>query len=250
VPPGPAGMPPARAHVAIASAAAAAVGLPRECAQGLLRGVVEPDEVEDREVVVVTRRGGPYARERRVRHHQTLPRDLIEYYYNLACYYRAVGDLYNAGRALGRAVHYLQDWSLDARNPRVHDRAEREMSRLASELPELCSRVRPRRSTDPAEALCAGFRETARLLMRFLSEPPADPREALREYRRAKAAKWGLGASLAGALALALYMQWAAPAALILVALALLASWTPRGYIRAMRAGLVVVRPRRYRTAM
>jgi len=39
---------------------------------------------------------------------------LVEYYFNLACFYRARGDLHAAGRALGRALHYIHDGAVMA----------------------------------------------------------------------------------------------------------------------------------------
>jgi len=216
-----------------------------------MRGVVEPDEEEDREVLTESRGDKLYIRERRVPHHQFLPRRLVGYYYNLACYYRSRGDFYNAGRALGRAAHYLQDWALDTRNdPEIHDRSERGMDFLVGRLPELCERVKPMRSSDPAEALCKGFFETVQLLKDFLGEPPIDPETARREFKKARATKWSFVVLLVGVAAFAIYLQWAVIGGVALTVAAVLTTWTPKSYIRAMKAGVVKLRPPGYKTPM
>jgi hypothetical protein len=92
-----------RVHRALASLVSA--GLPRDAARGLLAGVVEPDAVPDLEV----RCRGGRCRAVYMRHHAGVPRGLVKYYFNLACFYRARGNLHAAGRALGRALHYIHD---------------------------------------------------------------------------------------------------------------------------------------------
>ena len=76
----------------------------------------------------------------------------MEYYYSLACFYRARGDLHLAGVALGRALHYIRNGVVKIVG-KAHDEIEKEMDGLIKMLPHLCSGVVARRSDRAVEAL-------------------------------------------------------------------------------------------------
>ena len=222
--------------------------LPKEVVRGLLEGVVDPDTVGDGEVKC---RGGR-CRVAPLRHHASIPRRLVEHYFNLACFYRARGDLYMAGKALGRAMHYLHDGAVKTRKRlvfNVHDDVEKEMERLADRLPDVCIGVAARRSNKAVEALCYAYLESRRLVERFMSEPLLPQEEALRVLWRGRAKRWGLvaagfGAGVAGLAA-------GLPLALSgFLAAAAFSMWRPGEYAAAMRGGVACVKPRGYVPAL
>ncbi|ABO07634.1 hypothetical protein [Pyrobaculum calidifontis] len=238
-------MPSWRVHRALVLLAAREVGLPEGLLGGLLRGVVEPDEVPDK--VLVSGRRRSYFR--RVGHHGQLHRALVEYYYNLACFYRARGDLYSAGRALGRAAHYLQDAAVKTRKWLifdVHDEVEAEMGRLVGSLPHVCSRP----AGDAAVSLCKAYADTVQLFRRFVSEPVVDRATGRRLLWRGRLKKWSAIAALGSALVASVFaaLAWGFLASVAGLYLAL--RWTPGEYVAAMRAGVHRVEPPGYETAM
>jgi hypothetical protein len=232
-----------RVHRALASLVSA--GLPRDAARGLLVGVVEPDAVPDLEV----RCRGGRCRAVYMRHHAGVPRGLVEYYFNLACFYRARGDLHAAGRALGRALHYIHDGAVKTRRWllfNVHDEVEQEMERLIDALPDLCLGVTARRSNKAAEALCFAYVESRRLVERFISEPLPTRKAARGALWRGRAKKWGLAAA-----ALVVGAAAGFPAGLLgFLTGAVFLLWTPGEYVAAMRGGVACVKPRRYVPAL
>jgi len=162
-------MPSWRVYKTFALLAAQEVGLQQGLIDGILKGVVEPDVAPDKVLTAGRRR--LYVK--RARHHGASNKAFVEYYYNLACFYRARGDLYNAGRALGRAAHYLQDAAVKTKKWLifdVHDEVEAEMGRLVGSLPHMCSRP----AGDAAVSLCRAYADTVQLFRRFASEPTVD----------------------------------------------------------------------------
>jgi hypothetical protein len=184
-----------------------------------------------------------------MRHHAGVPRGLVEYYFNLACFYRARGDLHAAGRALGRALHYIHDGAVKTRRWllfNVHDEVEQEMERLVDALPDLCLGVTARRSNKAAEALCFAYVESRRLVERFISEPLPTRKAARGALWRGRAKKWGLAAA-----ALAVGAAAGFPAALLgFLTGAVFLLWRPGEYVAAMRGGVACVKPRRYVPAL
>ena len=238
-------MPSWRVHRVLALLAAREVGLPQGLIEGLLRGVVEPDVTPDKVLVAGRRR--LYAK--RARHHGVSNDALVEYYYNLACFYRARGDLYSAGRALGRAAHYLQDAAVKTRKWLifdVHDEVEAEMGRLVGSLPHVCSRP----AGDAAVSLCRAYADTVQLFRRFVSEPVVDRATGRRLLWRGRLKKWSAVAALGSALVASVFaaLAWGLLASAAGLYLAL--RWTPGEYVAAMRAGVHRVVPLGYVTAM
>jgi len=243
--------------------AAREVGSPQGLIEGLFDGVVEPDEIPDKAVIERVRyrikRGTVVPKVRiyfkRVSHHGKIPWELVEYYYNLACFYRARGDLYSAGRALGRAAHYLQDAVVKAKG-QLHDKVEAEMERLVNSLPHICLRPEGVATT----LLCEAYDDTVQLFKRFVSEPAVDRATGRRLLWRGRLKKWSailtsiftpvafvlIAPMWSPALLAGLFtMFWISP---VLLHLAL--RWIPREYIIAMRAGVHRVKPPGYVVAM
>jgi len=234
-----------RVHRALVLLAAREVGLPRELLGGLLRGVVEPDEAPDK----VLTRGKRRSYFRRVSHHGGVPWELVEYYYNLACFYRARGDLYSAGRALGRAAHYLQDAAVKTRKWLIfdiHDEVEAEMGRLVGSLPHICSRP----AGDAAVSLCKAYAYTVQLFKRFASDPVVDQEIGRRLLRRGRLKKWSAAAVFASVLVISVFVKFTWGFLISAAGLYLALRWTPKEYVAAMRAGVHKVEPPGYETAM
>lgn len=230
------------------------MSLPREVAKGVLEGVVDPDVAYDKEVKCVGELG-ERCRLVRLRHHAEVPWGLVEYYYNLACFYKSRGDLFMAGKALGRAMHYIHDGAVETRKWlifNVHDEVEQEMERLVDTLPDLCLGVTARRSNRAAEALCFAYVESRRLVERFISEPLPTREAARSALWRGRAKKWGLtAAALAmGAAALAMGAEVGFTAALFGFLTGAVFLWVPGEYVAAMRGGVACVKPRRYVPAL
>jgi hypothetical protein len=220
--------------------------LPKEVVKGLLEGVVEPDVAADRKIAC--RR--MFCRIVRVKHHAGVPWGLVEYYYNLACFYRARGDHYSAGRALGRALHYIHDGVVVAtRN--IHDKIEREMDELVKNLPNLCKNKKY--TNKAAEMLCSAYLESKWLIERFMEEPLLPQKEALKTLWLGRAKRWWPAAVF--------IMIFISPfitsplisfAAFTLATLWFSATWTwmPEEYVVAMRSGATCVKPQKYLPAI
>jgi len=176
-------MPSWRVHRALALRASA--GLPKEVVKGLLEGVVEPDVVADRKVIC----GHKRCRIVNVHHHAGVPWNLVKYYFNLACFYRARGNLYAAGRALGRALHYIHDGIVTRDN---HDEIEREMDKLVEKLPDLCKNEVAVRSNKATNALCTAYLDSKRFIEWFIMEPQHTQKKALRVLWLGWMKKWWL----------------------------------------------------------
>ncbi len=241
-------MPSWRVHRTLALLTSA--GLPKEAVKGLLKGVVEPDVAVDRKVACRRRR----CRTVNVRHHAGIPWGLVEYYFNLACFYRARGDLYTAGVALGRALHYIHDGAVNAKRHN-HDEIEREMDKLVEKLPDLCRNEEARRSNKAADALCFAYLESRRLVERYVTEPQPSRKKALRALWLGRVKKWWPAPTLAAILAIPFVAP--SPAILSFIALSfmlfgLLAAWTrrPKEYVVAMRGGVACVKPQEYLPAV
>ena len=172
-------------HVHRALALYVSAGLSEKAVKGLLDGVVEPDVVADRKVVRRRRR----CRIVNVHHHAGAPWDLMEYYFNFACSYRARGDLYMAGVALGRALHYIHDGTVKATGD-VHDEIEREMGKLIEKLPGLCKDEVAKRSSKAAEAPCSTYLQSRRPIERFMTEPQPSRKEALKTLWLGRTKRW------------------------------------------------------------
>jgi len=256
-----------RVHRALVLLAAREVGLPRGLIEGLLDGSVEPDEIPDKMIIervryrIRRRTVVPTVRTyfKRVRHHGGAPWELVEYYYNLACFYRARGDLYSAGRVLGRAAHYVQDAVVRAEGW-LHDKVEAEMERFVGSLPHIC--LRP--IGGAATLLCETYGDTVQLFKHFVSEPVVDRETGRSLLWKGQLKKWSVvlvlvfapvvfvfAASAWNPLALlvglfAMFLLFPVFAAGVYLAL----RWIPGEYVAAMRAGVHRVEPPAYVTAM
>jgi hypothetical protein len=222
--------------------------LPKEVVKGLLRGVVEPDIAADRKVVCRRRR----CRVVNVRHHAGVPWDLVKYYFNLACFYRARGDLYMAGVALGRAMHYIHDGAVKATGD-AHDEIEKEMDELVKKLPDLCRNELAKRTNKAAEALCTAYLKSVQLVEWFAAEPQPPRKEALKALWRGRAKRWWPAAVFAMVFTSPLVVPPIAFFVGFLFALFwFLAVWTwmPEEYVVAMRGGAACVKPRGYLPAI
>jgi len=221
-------------------------GLPKEVVKGLLEGVVEPDIVVDRKVACRPNR----CRIVNVRHHAGVPRGLVEYYFNLACFYRARGDLHMAGIALGRALHYIHDGAVKATG-HIHDKIEKEMDVLIKKLPNLCKNE-VKQTSKAVEALCSAYLESRRLIERFMMEPQPSQKEALRALWLGRAKRWWLAtvsmAVLAFPFATPPLIPFIVP--LTLLGLSVAWMWKPEEYVVAMRGGVVCVQPQKYLPAI
>jgi hypothetical protein len=181
-----------------------------------------------------------------MRHHAGVPRGLVEYYFNLACFCRARGDLHLAGVALGRALHYIHDGAVKTAG-RAHYEIEKEMDKLVKALPHLCNGVVARRSDKAVEALCYAYLESKRLVERFMEEPLLPREKASRALWRGRAKRWGLAVA-------SFVLSLAAPLpsfAFLILTLGIFAAlmWTPKEYAVAMRSGVICVAPWKYMPA-
>jgi len=225
-----------------------------------MKGVVEPDAIPDYVYVTVRRRRRSYTKAVPARQHGGIDRNLVRYYTYLALYLYRRGDLYRAGRALGRAIHYVQDGVL--RRTKwlvldVHEKLEEEVDRLSeSSLNELigtCTRseLRIEASNKPREILCYAIKGTYDTLKWFVEELKRDIDKAsvMKRVQRDKLLKTLIGCSLAliglGTLAVLPYIS----IPLFIAALAT-AYYTPQSYWEAFKAGLMKIEPPRYETAM
>jgi len=242
-----------RVHRALVLLAVREVELPLGLIEGLLDGAIEPDEISDKMIIervryrIKRRTVVPIVRIyfKRVRHHGGVPWEFVEYYYNLACFYRARGDLYNAGRALGRAAHYLQDTVVRAEGW-LHDKVEAEMEGFVGSLPHICLRL----IGGTAALLCETYGDTVQLFKRFASEPVVDRETGRRLLWRGRLKKWSAATVFASVLMASVFaaLTWSLLASVVGLYLAL--RWTPREYVAAMRAGVHRVAPLGYVVAM
>lgn len=188
-------MPSWQIHKELASKAVSYVGsLQRELLDGILEGVVDPDVVADYCVQRYTMPSGEVKEQLVRKRHHVMNVDLIRYYYRLALYFYRRGDIREAGRALGRAMHYLHDGLLETRwsSYDFHDVAEEDLDRL---WPPTCS---PRRMTlrqavamGPSkgrEALCKMLEASIATISTFLKDIQRPTEHVYRNYRKAEIA--------------------------------------------------------------
>jgi hypothetical protein len=84
--------------------------LPEEFVRAAVEACIEPDKVPDEKYDISLRGGGLSIRLRPVRHHSLSDtEELVDYYIRLSVYAFLRGRYSVAGRALGRAIHYVQD---------------------------------------------------------------------------------------------------------------------------------------------
>ncbi len=197
----------------IANIAIRVTELPGEYAKGVVEGLEEV--------------GGNIDETRRVPF-----RALADYFYILACYYRANGDNYNAGRALGKAIYFLHRWLVDTyKIPRVE---------VVSDLPRVCAEEQNK--DKPA---CLLYVATLKVIKSFLSEMEIDRRSARRKYIAMRFLKGIVVASLIiiGGVVIAFGIPLLA-GLVFASALLILRLWIPRAYIIAMKSGIILIKPR------
>jgi len=231
----------------------------KDLVRGLLDGVVDPDRNPDLKLIVRSRRRRSYVRRVPVRQHGGVNKALVHYYYCLALYHYRNGNDYMAGRALGRAIHYVQDGVLQRKKwmglVDVHDELESEIEIMVKEGFDFstCSQV-IKESNKPGEVLCSAYVGTVELLSKFSSEASAnvDKEFARSRVRTIKRIKWlsGTLTALAYALAITQALATVVLTPLVITALISIASLKPRAYWEAMKAGILIVKPSGYITAM
>jgi len=155
-----------RTHIRILKAVIeiAFKNLDAELVRGLFRGIVEPDKLPDYDV----------KKRRLVKQHDKTVKELVKYYLRLAIYLYNSGKVEEAGRALGRAIHYAQDLVLKRRRYLifdVHDKIEEELERYFNKIDKKmileCIHERPRRSNNPETIICSAISITYRVLKAF-----------------------------------------------------------------------------------
>jgi len=223
--------------------------------KGLYKGVVEPDKVSDKAVKIkvrITRSGRVRVRSYRgyAKHH-TVDESLIEYYYNLALYHARRRNAFLSGVALGRAIHYAQDGSVETKRfpvLNVHDRVEEEIEEaiksFGGDVWKLCRSTKLGReaSTQGLEALCVAYEKTSRLLKNFFTElaEPVDVKELRRKVRMIRIAKIWIAVTVAIVAVATVGVSGLVIAIPICIATAL---YRPKTYYEAMKAGLMVLKP-------
>ncbi len=150
------------------------VKFPESFINGLLKGCVEPDKEPDYRVIMYRRKRRAVTKRIPVAHHD-VPKTrvdnidrsiLVDYYVRLAVYYY-VNSIYDkAGRALGRALHYVQDSvlpSLGSKYKFIHD----DIEKLIEEYVEGKTRVQAESARRLAER---ALEESVKILTRFINE--------------------------------------------------------------------------------
>lgn len=230
---------------------------------GLFEGVIEPDKLPDYKVRVYT--------SKRVRtriipatQHDGINKLLVKYYSHLALYFYRHDDLFNAGRALGRAIHYVQDGVIKRTKwlfLDVHDKIEEEIDVLVrtklSEMLDECIKIKKIKvSSNSREALCSAIKCTYDLLRWFVDEleKSINKNDLLRKIRRIRMMRYIIGSSMIGALLLILSispvtaMLWSI---ITVITLSIVMSYRPKTYWEAFKAGILRLKPpSTYRTVM
>ncbi len=265
------------AHVAIALRVLSALAffgkrLPSIFVNSFIQGVSEPDNVHDlRAKPIRCKKGGYSVKYAPVKHHSVLEvRPLIDYYLDLALYLYSNGKLFDAGRALGRAVHYAQDAVLKRTKMLildVHESLERKVNHLARyELNRFLEQCIPKEldrdglyiyrkflkpSSRAEDVVCRAISTTYALLYEFLRDADRWNSKSIRRRCRLievlrKALALVLAIAILWLLAKGLYI------AIPLIAVPGLAVtvYRPRIYIYARRAGVSRPTVHGYRTAM
>jgi hypothetical protein len=229
--------------------------------EGLFRGVVEPDEVPDRVVTYVLRfgRGGDIRIGKKISYakHHTVDEALVRYYYDLALFYARRGDMKLSGVALGRAIHYAQDGAVKTRKLMVldvHEDVEKRISEaiksLGQEVFKLCRGVElgKKSSSNALEALCIAYSRTLNILRNFFTELMQRP-----DIERLRRGVWmwraGKALAMVAAVMAPLVLGSVEALAITLPTAIGLALYTPQTYYQAMRAGIMITKPRGYHTA-
>jgi len=220
--------------------------------KGLFQGVVEPDKLLD---FIKGERLVP------VKQHDGINYTLVKYYLHLALYFYRKGDTYSSGRALGRALHYVQDGVIKRRRwlRDVHEDIENSIDFLVrNELQNIinnCIKVKVKVSSNPREALCSAVAESYNVLSWFIHEleNPLDARKLLRRLKTIKFLKYTVSTFLA-CLLLAIYATYLVSAfpltPIIIVAIIVTSLYKPKTYWNAFKMGLIKIKLLTYRTAM
>ncbi len=134
--------------------------------KNLFEGVIEPDIKHD-----------IYLKNRKlVRQHDARNRELVNYYLKLSIYLYIRGRGEEAGKALGRAIHYAQDLLLKRRKYLIidiHDKLEEEIHKICLSIDNNTIRrcIEGReitRSNDPYKIVCSSIRVTYIILKKFI----------------------------------------------------------------------------------
>jgi len=159
-------------------------------------------------------------------------RALADYLYILACYYRANGDNYNAGKALGKAIYFLHRWLVDTYK----------LSRIeaVSDLPRVCAEEQNK--DKPA---CLLYVATLNVIKSFLSEAEVDRKSAKRKYITMRLLKGIIicGLIIVGGVVIIFGIPLLAGLIFASVLL-ILRLWIPKAYIIAMKSGIILIKPK------
>ena len=247
---------------ALAQARKLGITFPEELIQGLLKGVVEPDEKPDFRYVTVVRyrrrRAYTYTIEKRVPHHDVIGtvsddvmrNDLIRYYVCLASYLYRQGQYYDSGRALGRAIHYIQDSVIP--HTEEHEKVENDIEKCLKQ--KICSK-------DIVRIIEEAYNKTFKILKSFyeiVSTELTDEqiklfRSKIRRIKLLKAALCIVPLLTIFLISLALNIFFIFLLYLILaepqIVMAVI-SWTPKTYWEAFRLGILRLKLKNYRTVM
>jgi len=169
----------------------------KEFIDGLSDGLIEPDIYPD--IYLSGAIGVP--------HHTIRANKLVEYYACLSLYFLRNDRHYDSGKALGRAIHYIQDMTFDIGKPFLkfyHDQFEEEVNRISEDKAYLRDIIDEVTTTDdlteiakvkkakvPKDAVREATKRTYQLLSWFVSESerPIDLSTILRKLRVVKVAK-------------------------------------------------------------
>lgn len=235
-----------------------------EISEGILKGVVDPDKTPD--TCIVVRRPGSHPdfyrdAEARVDHYRPNA-PLVDYYLDLSLYHlRKENDRFKAGFMLGRALHYVQDESFK----RVISKYSGELATSPERIIDLC-RVTfvggRKESSIPEEAICIALKRSIELLEKFVKEyrKPVDVHELERKLRMMRLMKIIAFFALSALIGLKLpdiLIQHGMPAQLaafiavfaIIYIGVVIAAFRSGIYREAMRAGMMIIKPRNYEPA-
>ncbi len=247
---------------ALAQARRLGITFAEELVQGLLRGIIEPDEKPDFRYITVTR----YRRrrvytctiERRIPHHDIVGTaiddvtrgDFIRYYVYLASYLYRRGQYYDSGRALGRAIHYVQDSTIPYTEN--HEELENDIERCLKS--KICNETAIKIVNEAYEKTL----EIIKLFYEIISTEPSQEhinmlKSRIRKIRTLKIALCTvpplvilfLSFMLNTLLIFLLYLLLVEPQIVSVVV-----HWTPKTYWEAFKMGLLRLKLRSYRTAM
>lgn len=232
-------------------------GILDEIIDGIIEGVVDPDRNPDKMIV-----HSGYVQTKTNVDHSRPNIGLVDYYFNLSLYHLRKGNKSKAGFMLGRALHYVQDRSFKASSWKYAG----ELASSPQRILGLCRTAiigEKKSSSIPEEALCIAFKRSVELLNRFIEEyrEPiniSELEEKVKRIRTLKAMIWMALSAFAillilrlttvlpeFSMTLAVFFSFLAT----IILAAIVAAYQPKTYQKAMRAGLMIIKPANYEPA-